>query len=128
MLGGGTALGSESQSRVERHTLACNDRRQQLPVLCNDHVLQRSELPAVPLDGAAPQLAEPKRAGAVEVHLVLLEEDERRWDPDLVTLDGRRRQRQETMHLVAAEKIEPDRPSSLRIEKQVDRATKLDAV
>jgi hypothetical protein len=32
------------------------------------------------------------------------------------------------MHLVTAEEIEPDRPSSLRIEEQVDRATKLDAV
>jgi hypothetical protein len=32
------------------------------------------------------------------------------------------------MHLVAAEKIEPDRPSSLRIEEQVDGSTKLDAV
>jgi hypothetical protein len=59
---------------------------------------------------------------------VLLEQDERRRDPDLVALDGGRRQRQEAMHLVAAEEIEPDRPSSLRIEEQVDRPTKLDAV
>jgi hypothetical protein len=128
MLGGRTALGCEPQSRVERYALACHDRRHQFTVLRDDDVLQSSELASLPLDGSAPQRAERVRPGAVEVHLVLLEKDERREYSDLVAVDRRGWEWQEAMHFVAAQQVEADRPSSLRIEEQVDRATELNAV
>ncbi len=67
----------------------------QLPISGNDDVLQQSDLSSVPLDRAPPQSAERKRAGTVEVQLVLLEED-------FVAVDRRRR---EVAAIVANERI-----------------------
>ena len=102
MLGGRPACGSESQRHIERNALVRHDYCNQLTISGNDDVLQQSDLSSVPLDRATPQPAERKRAGAVEVQLVLLEEDKRRQDSDCVAADRRRRKRQKAVHFVAA--------------------------
>ena len=127
-LGGGAALRNEPEPGVERDTLVLHDRRDQLTILSDDHVLQQSDLASVPLDRVAPEAGKRKRARAVELQLALLKKDERRQDSDLLVADCSRLQRQETVDLVTAQEIEPHRPVSIRIEEQVDRPAELDAV
>jgi hypothetical protein len=49
-------------------------------------------------------------------------------DRETVIAHHRRRQRQEAMHLVAAEHVEPDHAQAFAVEQQVDRTTELDPV
>jgi hypothetical protein len=76
----------------------------------------------------APETPERERARAIELELALLEQDERRQDADLLVAYCSGLQRQETVHVVPAQEIEPHRSMSVRIEEQVDRPAKLDAV
>src|SRR5436190_9132440 len=81
-----------------------------------------------PYDRRSAQRGHRQRACPVEGELVLLEEDERRADDDLPAGDGRGRQRQESVHLVAAQHVEADGPKLVPVQKQVDGPAQRDAV
>ena len=98
------------------------------PPAVDDDVPESAEVSALALHGTPAQRAQGERLRAVEVELVVLEENERREDRDLVVAHGRSRQRQEPVHLVAAENVEADRAQRVAVEQQVDGAPKLDSV
>src|SRR5919112_1086177 len=100
-LGGCPARGSEAERPVEREPFAAVEQHgEQLSVRRERDVAKRPDVLAALRDRPAAQGAEQERTGAVEVKLVLLEQDEWRVDCQLVGADGSRRQRQEAVDVV----------------------------